>query len=229
MASRVKAGSFFFFLALPFLSLVGFGLCFFGDRTAARRQAVADLDQGRGERARVARHVAGEAIGVILAAAAEPQDDILAGDVQDISPDGDRDPVTVVLAPAAGLQRRAVQEVKQQRHEMDDRHQDHIPVLAVADLVGDDPLDLRGLEQVENALSDHDPHVVGVVPVGEGIGRSIVNQARTRGISCSVRRPPARRSRAGGEATGRAGATRTCRSTAARGPSARDRARTARG
>ena len=52
----------------------------------------------------------------------------------------------------------------QQRHELDDRHQQHVPVLAVADLVRDHALDLGRLEQVEDALGDHDPHVVGVCP-----------------------------------------------------------------
>ncbi len=139
-------------------------------------QSVADLDQGRGQRARVAGHVAGEAVGIILTAAAEPEDDILARDVEDIRPDRYGDPVGVVFTAAARLQGRAIEEVEQERHKLDDRHEQHVPVLAVADLVGDDALDLFRLEQVEDALGDHDPHIVGMMPVGKGVGCTIVDQ-----------------------------------------------------
>jgi hypothetical protein len=74
------------------------------------------------------------------------------------------------------LQGRAIGEVQQQRDELDDRHQQHVPVLAVADLVRDNPLDLFGLEQVEDPLGDHDPHVVGVVTISEGVGCAVVDQ-----------------------------------------------------
>ena len=144
---------------------------------SASRQAVADLHQGRRQGAGMAGHPAGEPVGVILAASAEPEHDVFAGDVEHIGPDRHGDPVAVILAPVAGLHGRPVGEVEQERHELDDRHQQHVPVLAVADLVRHDALDLLGLEQVEDPLRDHDPHVVGVVPVGEGIGCPVVDQA----------------------------------------------------
>ena len=164
---------------LLLLALLALVVGFLLGRTGwpARRQSVADLHQRRGQRVGVARHPAGEPVGVILAAPAEPEDDVLTGDVEHIRPDGHRDPVPVVLPPAARLHGRPVGEVEQERHELDDRHQQHVPVLAVADLVRHDALDLRGLEQVEDALGDHDPHVVGMVPVGEGIRRTVVDQA----------------------------------------------------
>ena len=47
----------------------------------------------------------------------------------------------------------------------------------MTDLVGHHAFNLFGLEEVENPLGDHDPHVAGVMPVGKGVGCPVVDQA----------------------------------------------------
>ena len=65
-------------------------------------------------------------------------------------------------------------------HDGGERHELHVVVLEVADLVGDDALEFVAVEPVEQAGGDGDGAGLGFAADGEGVGRGIVNEIDAR-------------------------------------------------
>ena len=83
----------------------------------------------------------------------------------------------VAIVAVAEANAEVVDPEQQERHEVGQGHQRHVPVAGVAQLVRHHRLDLRRLQQVENALADDHAGVAGVVAVGERGRGAVVDQA----------------------------------------------------
>jgi len=110
----------------------------------------------------VSRHVPGKPVGKVLAGSGKPEHDIFGINVEHIGARGKDDSAAcrLALVPGVHADQRSVNVVEEQRDQVGGRHDDHVPVLRVSDLMdraGQEPAgscECANYEYVQRSLHD---------------------------------------------------------------------------
>ena len=157
-------------------------------------RAARDFAQRRGQPGRVARKACRRGIGQVLALARAGEVEHLGEDrsddrrhQRDLQHDHLRLAAAAGAAPPAAVPEHAQEQVGQQNdaahHHRRQRHEPHIQVADVGDLVRHDALQLVAVQPAEQAGGDGDAGPFRLAADGEGVGRVVVDQVDPRHLA----------------------------------------------
>jgi hypothetical protein len=133
--------------------------------------AVGDLHQRRGQRVAIAGALTRPMVGAVLPGPGESQNDELRDDVGRVGADGH-------MAGVTARARRQVEEVEDHRDDGRHGHDGEVPVLDVADFVGDDGVEFGFVEPLDEAPGDEHTGVAGRAAEGEGVGGAVIDDGQ---------------------------------------------------